>query len=65
MIIKTTHVSSPDPETFLERLSQSVRSFQEEGLKVEIQYHPISANGSRFTIFYDALVHGRKEENNG
>lgn len=65
MIIKSSLVSSADSETFLVRMSEAIRSFQEEGLTVEVQYQPVGIESHRPFILYSALIHGRKEENNG
>ncbi len=65
MIIKTAHVSSTDSDTFLVRMSEAIHSFQEEGLTVEVQYQPLAINKSHASVLYSALIHGRKEENNG
>lgn len=64
MIIKSAHVSSVDSDTFLVRMSEAIKAFQEEGLIVEIQYHPLAINTPRASVLYSALIHGRKEINN-
>lgn len=64
MIIKSAHVSSVDSDTFLERMLEVIKTFQEEGLVVEIQYQPLAINSPRALVLYSALIHGRKEINN-
>lgn len=65
MIIKSALVSSHDSDTFLVRMSEAIRSFQEDGLTVEVQYHPLFIDTSRPSVLYSALIHGRKEKTNG
>ena len=65
MIIKSALVSSHDSDTFLVRMSEAIRSFQEEGLNVDIQYQPLFIDTPRPSVLYSALIHGRKENTNG
>lgn len=65
MIIKSSLVSSTDSETFLARMSEAVRSFQEEGLTVEVDYRPVGIESHRSFVLYSALIHGKQENPNG
>lgn len=65
MLIKTALVSHYNSDTFLVEMSKAIRSFQEEGLTVEIQYQPLAVNSPRPAVLFSALVHGRKENTNG
>lgn len=65
MLIKSALVSSHDSDTFLVRMSEAVRSFQEDGLTVEVQYQPLVVDSPRSFVLYSALIHGRKEKTDG
>lgn len=61
MIIKSVLVSSIDHETFIVRMAEAVRSYQEEGLTVEVDYRPVGIDSHRSFVQYTALIHGKKE----
>ena len=58
MIYKTAHFAyhQNDAKTFTDEITRAIKSMQEEGLTVEIQYHPVTLGNS---IVFTAFVIGR------
>ena len=62
MIVKAGHVTSSDASDFHTKMLKLIGTFQDAGLKVEVQYQPVNTKDEYERIIYTAYVIGRKKE---
>lgn len=53
-----THVATPSPDEFIEKVGKGVGELQRRGYTVEVQYHPVATPLSG--IVYSALIVGKR-----
>jgi len=61
MIRRIKIVSDTNSELFLRYVRDTIRSFQEKGLEVEIQYSSSGISGGLHPTEYSALIIGREK----
>ena len=59
MIKKTILISSADSDVFCEKFLRAVNMLQDEGLTVDVKYHPVTQSDDGEYVVYTALLIGR------
>ncbi len=62
MIKKTIHITTANEQDFCNKILEAVKIMQEDKLKVEIQYQPVSTRDEYHYVVYTALLIVRKNE---